>query len=80
MKDLPKWFTEKGGKQYTEGGNATNPFSGANETLNANELSIYDFITGCQMIRMDQEVQKDFRRALDWFRVANPDAYMVLLD
>ena len=80
MKDLPKWFTEKGGKQYTEGGNATNPFSGANETLNANELSMYDFIIGCQRIRMDQGIQKDFRRALDWFRSANPSAYMTLLD
>ena len=80
MKDLPKWFTKKGGQQYTEGGNVSNPFSGASEKLNANELSIYDFITGCQMIRMDQEVQKDLRRAIDWFRVANPEAYMTLLD
>ena len=80
MKDLPKWFTKKGGQQYTEGGNATNPFSGATATLNANELSMYDFITGCQMIRMNRGVQNDFRKALDWFRVANPSAYMTLLD
>ena len=80
MKDLPKWFTDKGGQQYTEGGNAANPFSGATATLNANELSMYDFITGCQMIRMNQGVQNDFRKALDWFRVANPSAYMALLD
>ena len=47
MKDLPKWFTDKGGQQYTEGNNVSNPFSGATATLNANELSMYDFITGC---------------------------------
>ena len=80
MKDLPKWFTDKGGQQYTEGNNVSNSFSGATATLNANELSMYDFITGCQMIRMNQGVQNDFRKALDWFRVANPDAYMALLD
>ena len=80
MKDLPKWFTDKGGQQYTEGGNATNPFSGATAALNANELSMYDFITGCQMIPMSNEIQKDFIKALDWFRVANPGAYMALLD
>ena len=80
MKDLPKWFTNKGGAQYNEGGNVTNPFSGSSATLNANELSIYDFITGCQMIPMNSEVQTDFRKALDWFRVSNPSAYMTLLD
>ena len=80
MKDLPKWFTQKGGQQYTTGDNVSNPFSGTRATLNANELSMYDFITGCQMIRMNNEIQKDFRKALDWFRVANPSAYMALLD
>ena len=80
MKDLPKWFTKKGGQQYTEGGNATNTFSGARATLNANELSMYDFITGCQMVPMNNEIQKDFRKALDWIRQSNPGAYMALLD
>ncbi len=80
MKDLPKWFTKQGGQQYNEGGNVTNQFTGSSATLNANELSIYDFITGCQMIAMNNQVQTDFRKALDWFRVANPSAYMALLD
>ena len=44
MKDLPKWFTKSGGAQYQEGGNVSNPFSGSSATLNANELSMYDFI------------------------------------
>jgi len=29
---------------------------------------------------MSQAIQKDLRKALDWFRVANPSAYMTLLD
>jgi hypothetical protein len=80
MKELPKWFIKKGGEQYTEGGTATNPFSRSSIALNNNELSMYDFIIGCQRVTMDREIQTDFRKAIDWFRKANPEAYMVLLD
>jgi hypothetical protein len=80
MKDLPKWFTNNGGTQYKKGGEVSNPFTDATAELNKNELSMYDFIMGCQMIPMNNEVQKDFRKALDWFRTANPSAYMTLLD
>tara|TARA_R110002020_G_scaffold3672_2_gene16240 strand:+ start:639 stop:881 length:243 start_codon:yes stop_codon:yes gene_type:complete len=80
MKDLPKWFTNNGGTQYNKGGEVSNPFTSATAELNKNELSMYDFIMGCQMVSMTQEVQKNFRRALDWFRIANPEAYMILLD
>ena len=73
----PKWFK---GMIYTKGGQVTNPFSGEFYELTGLELSIYDFIIGCQMVSMTQEVQKNFRRALDWFRIANPEAYMILLD
>jgi hypothetical protein len=45
-----------------------------------NELSMYDFIIGCQRVVMDHKIQTDFRKAIDWFRKANPEAYMVLLD
>jgi hypothetical protein len=80
MKDLPKWFTNNGGTQYSKGGEVSNPFTDATAELNKNELSMYDFIIGCQMIPMDNQVQTDFRKALDWFRIANPSAYMTLLD
>jgi hypothetical protein len=80
MKDLPKWFTNNGGAQYKKGGEVTNQFTGASATLNANELSMYDFIMGCQMITMDRDIQQDFRKALDWIRQSNPGAYMALLD
>jgi len=80
-KKLPKWFK---GQLYTEGGEVTNPFSGESFILNAQELSIYDFIMGCQVVfateRYTQKMINDFDKALSWFRSANPKAYMVLLD
>ena len=44
---LPKWFN---GKIYEIGDDVTNPFSGESYKLNAEELSMYDFIMGCQMV------------------------------
>ena len=63
MKELPKWFTKQGGKQYTDGASVSNSFTGSAITLNANELSIYDFIIGCQVSRPNNflkssEIQK----------------------
>lgn len=71
---LPKWFT---GMLYTDGDTVTNPFSGESYELSPAELSIYDFIMGCQMTG---RMQNDMIKALSWFRKANPQAYMVLLD
>lgn len=71
---LPKWFT---GMLYTSGDTVTNPFSGESFELSPAELSIYDFIMGCQMTG---RMQNDMMKALTWFRKANPKAYMVLLD
>ena len=71
---LPKWFT---GMLYADGDTVTNPFSGESYELSPAELSIYDFIMGCQMTG---RMQKDMIKALSWFRKANPKAYMVLLD
>lgn len=71
---LPKWFT---GMLYTSGDTVTNPFSGESFELSSAELSIYDFIMGCQYTG---RMQNDMIKALTWFRKANPKAYMVLLD
>jgi len=71
---LPKWFT---GMLYTSGDTVTNPFSGESYELSPAELSIYDFIMGCQYTG---RMQNDMIKALTWFRKANPEAYMVLLD
>ncbi len=79
----PKWFQ---GQVYTEGAEVRNPFSGESYKLNALELSLYDFIIGCQMVfdTMPNSVTNkrvtDFQKGLTWFRVNNPEAYYVLLD
>ena len=72
-KELPKWYD---GAKYTEGDLVTNPFSGEQAKLTANELAMYDLIMGSQMTGHYDIT----RKGLDWFRSANPKAYMTLLD
>ena len=80
---LPNWFK---GMIYKEGATVTNPFSGESYELNGLELSLYDFIMGCQMVfdsvpnSMTNKRVNEFQKALDWFRVNNVEAYYVLLD
>jgi len=80
---LPKWFK---GMIYREGDTVTNPFSGESYELTGVELSLYDFIIGCQMVfdsapsTMTSKRINEFQKALTWFRVNNPEAYYVLLD
>tara|TARA_R100001198_G_C5234767_1_gene213029 strand:- start:2014 stop:2247 length:234 start_codon:yes stop_codon:yes gene_type:complete len=71
--ELPKWFN---GTVYDTGDSVSNPFTGDSIDLTAEELSMYDLIMGCQVTRNYKLMQK----SLDWFRRANPEAYMVLLD
>ena len=61
---------------YDEGGTVQNRFGGASVELNALELSIYDYLMGCESM----EDWKGLRVGLDWFIQNNSDAYMVLLD
>ena len=76
---LPKWFN---GELYKEGATVENRFSGEKYKLNNIELSMYDFVMGstimCEMGMT--EVVTNLRRGLDWFRMNNAEAYMVLLD
>ena len=80
---LPKWFN---GSLYSEGDTVANQFTGEEIELTNVELSLYDFIMGCNMLfargsnRVNDAMIKDFDRALTWFRVNNAKAYMVLLD
>lgn len=80
---LPKWFK---GMIYKEGETVTNPFSGESYELTGVELSLYDFIIGCQMVfdsvpnSMTSKRIDEFQKALMWFRKNNPEAYYVLLD
>ena len=79
---LPKWFN---GELYKEGGTVRNRFSGEEYELNNVELSMYDFVIGSTMVLEMAGGYKhtnvdELRKGLDWFRVNNIDAYMVLLD
>ena len=80
---IPKWFQ---GTIYDQGEEVTNIFSGECYTLNALELSIYDYIMGSNYIfevapkTVTQKQIGEFQKALTWFRVNNTEAYMVLLD
>jgi hypothetical protein len=71
---LPKWFN---GMLYTEGAMVMNRFSRESIELTAAELSMYDYIMGCVMLN---KYDAEFNKAMTWFRRANGDAYMVLLD
>ena len=71
--ELPDWFT---GTVYDEGALVSNPFNGDSIELNNKELSMYDLIMGAQ-IGMHYDIM---RKGLDWFKEANPEAYMILLD
>ena len=79
---LPKWFN---GELYEEGGTVRNRFSGEEYKLNAMELSMYDFVMGASvmaemgMFNTPHHIQQ-LRKGLDWFKVHNAEAYMVLLD
>ena len=80
---VPKWFQ---GMIYDKGEEVTNIFSGECYTLNALELSIYDYIMGSNYIfevapkTVTKKQVTEFQKALTWFRVNNTEAYMVLLD
>jgi hypothetical protein len=77
--ELPKWFK---GQLYDEGAEVTNRFGGDSCYLNAEELSMYDFIIGSSTLYemgLDTNVN-DLRKGLDWFRKNNAEAYMILLD
>lgn len=78
---LPKWFD---GECYTQGAEVENRFGGDSCYLNAEELSMYDFIIGASdMIELGMHhdtLLTDFRKGLDWFIKHNVEAYYILLD
>ena len=78
---LPKWFN---GELYEKGAVVRNRFGGAEIELNAMELSMYDFVMGAstlmEMGNHNTKLITELRKGLDWFRMNNAEAYMVLLD
>lgn len=81
--ELPKWFN---GVTYDEGDVVENRFTGQSIELNNIELSMYDFVMGATMTSemgwstANNEIVRDLRKGLSWFRQNNAEAYMVLLD
>jgi hypothetical protein len=53
-----------------------NPFSGEAATLGPEEVAVYDYLKGCELMGDYEGV----RKGLDWFSQKNPEAYMTLLD
>jgi hypothetical protein len=56
--------------------NVQNPFSGECIMLTPEEVAVYDYLKGCELIGD----HKGLRKGIDWFIDNNSDAYMVLLD
>jgi len=73
QKPLPKWYD---GMVYTEWETVENRFTGDKALLSPNEVAMYDLIIGAERFQQWDLMQK----GLDWFRSANPEAYMTLLD
>ena len=80
---IPKWFN---GTIYNEGAIVANRFTGEEYELNNIELSMYDFVMGATIVceieswNINEDMVKELRKGLDWFRMNNAEAYMVLLD
>ena len=79
---LPKWFR---GELYEKGAVVQNRFGGGEIELNNVELSMYDFVIGASIVLESPGGYKhtsvtELRKGLDWFRMNNAEAYMVLLD
>ena len=53
-----------------------NPYTGEKVTLQPDAVAVYDMIKGSEAMMLYDDV----REGLDWFRVNEPDAYMVLVD
>lgn len=53
-----------------------NPFSGETAILTPEEVAVYDYLKGCELMGDYDGV----RKGLDWFSQKNPEAYMTLLD
>ena len=60
----------------TEPVEVKNPFSGESATLSPEEVAVYDYLKGCELMGDYAGV----RKGLDWFMDKNPEAYMTLLD
>jgi len=82
-KTKSEWQTELNQQGFTgleilddEPKKIQNRFGGGSVMLNPVEIAIYDCISGAEMLKDYQTVQK----GIDWFIKNNTEAYAVLLD
>jgi hypothetical protein len=86
--EKPSWFN---GSWYDNPETVENPFTGESCELTGPECSMYDFIMGATytieqnyqhevMDNIVTRLSKEKDKAMDWFREANPKAFMKLLD
>jgi hypothetical protein len=61
---------------YLEPVRVENPFSGEACMLSPDEVAVYDYLKGCELIGD----HKGLRKGIDWFIDNNAEAYMTLLD
>ena len=83
---LPEWFN---GELYDKGAKVSNPFTGESFVLDAEELSMYDFIHGYKLyLEMrsttdpaggHSEIINETIKGMEWFKEKNLDAYQILL-
>jgi hypothetical protein len=60
----------------TEPVEVRNPFSGESAVLSPEEVAVYDYLKGCELMGD----YKGLRKGLEWFMKNNAEAYMTLLD
>ena len=80
--NLPDWIEAE---VYPEGGVVTNPYSGQEFYLNNLELSMYDFIIGCNMLNelrgaLSDKLIGEMQKGIAWFGETNPEAFYALID
>ena len=73
QKPLPDWYD---GAKYVQWETVENRFTGDKALLSPNEVAMYDLIMGAEHFGQWELM----RKGLDWFRSANAEAYMILLD
>jgi hypothetical protein len=80
--NVKEWFP---GEIYEKGDKVLNPLSGQSAILNNIELSLYDYIMGCNICVSLGIINENINTNLlnkchDYILKSNPEAYMKLID
>mgnify|MGYP001430887748 CR=1 FL=1 len=83
---LPIWFA---GEVYVVGGKVRNRFTGEEAIINANMLSMYDFIVGSEaLIEMtsgfldpsNAQMKNEMSKGIEWFKSQDSVAFKTLFE